>query len=224
MALAVLGTVMRMRAPARIDLPYDLQSAALAAEFASTPEDLVAVFGSDHRYAKEIEQEQYIDFPFIACYVALFVILGWAFRHYDIPAAKAVSWTVIVLAVAAGVFDVAENISILRVAGSMGATVSPVRNFSLPKWGLVFAVMLLESGVFFFWPKLKLWWRLAAAAVGCLFLFTGAAGLLFTALVSVRDIEWTGGVMTWALVALLFYLAAAAAWLKPPRAIPLIKR
>jgi hypothetical protein len=222
--LAVLGTVMRSRSTARIDLPFDLQSTGVAAEFASTPEEVISVFGADRRYSKEIVEQQYLDFAFIACYVALFVVLGRALRDYDLPAPKAFAWIVVGLALAAGLFDIAEDIAILKIASAGSPTISNVRMFSLPKWGLVFTVVLLESAVFFFWPKLKLWWRLAAAVVGFLLLFAGAAGLLFTLLVAIPDIIWAAGILSWGLVAMLLFLAAAAAWLPPPRTVPLVKR
>lgn len=207
--LAVLGEIMRRQIPPRIELPFDTQSTVLAAEFMKEPHEVNAVFGGEHRYARDIQKQQYIDFVFIPYYVALFVILGFTLRSYaDLPAPRVLAWTTIGLAVAAGALDIAENLSILSVASNPNAFSSNVRWFSIPKWLSVFVVMLLQSAVLFFWPGLKLAWRLAAVVIGFLFLFAGASGLLFTALVSVKDIEFSARWMGYALTGLLLFLIA----------------
>jgi hypothetical protein len=206
--LAALAFIMNNQIPPRIDLPYDLQSTTLAIEFASRPDDIAQVLGYDRRYVPDIVHQQYWDFVFIPCYVALFVVLGLGLRAYPGAGARRLSIVAIALAVIAGVFDICENITILRVAHVATPLSSRVRWFSMPKWGLVVAVMLLESALFFFWPKLAGWWRAAAIAVGALFAFAGAAGLLFTLLASFSDIEWSTAWMTGALVALLAFLIA----------------
>lgn len=208
LVLAVLGSIMRSQIPARIDLPFDLQSTTLAAEFAKFPDEVTDTLGSDRRYAKPIEQQQYWDFAFIPCYVALFIVLALALRNYDVPGARVLSWIAIAGAIAAGVCDIGENIAIIKIATAATPTVSSARTFAVPKWGLVFAVMTIESLVLFFWPRLKLWWRIAAVIVGALFLFTGATGVLFALLLAIRDIAGAAAWMTWALIALLVFLAA----------------
>ena len=215
--LAALGIVMRNQIPPRIDLPFDVPSTILAAEFANTPTDINAVFGAEHRYAPQIKTIQFIDFVFIPCYVALFVLMGWNLRRYDIPAPAILSWIVVGAAVLAGVLDIAENITVLGTANNSNSLTSHVRNFSVPKFGLVFLVMLLESVLFLFWPRLKLWWRLGAVAVGFMFLFAGAAGLLFTLLLSIHDLADAAMWMSWALTAALVFFVAFVL-LKKPRA------
>lgn len=172
------------------------------------PDEIIAVLGSDHRHADAIRTQQYLDFPFIVCYVSLFVLIALALRDYDVPAARWLSWLAIVAAILAGLFDIGENISILRTLSVPNAITSNVRWFSLPKWGLVFLVLAVESIVFFFWPRLTLWWRLGAVVVGSLFLFVGGSGLLFSMLASVPDIAWSAQWMTWAMISLLLFLAA----------------
>jgi hypothetical protein len=206
--LAILGDIMRRQIPPRIELPFDTQSTMLAAEFMRGPEEVNGVFGSGHRYARDIQQQQYVDFAFIPCYVALFAMLGLTLRHYDLPAARTLAWTTVALAVAAGALDVAENLSILSVAANPNSFSANVRWFSVPKWLLVFLLMTITSAVLFFWPGLKLAWRLAAITVGGLFLFAGASGLLFTSLVSVRDIEFSARWMGYAFTGLLVFLLA----------------
>ena len=206
--LAVLGFIMQRLIPPRIDLPFETTSTVLAAEFASLPDEIAAVLGTGRTYADPLKMAQYLDFPFIASYVALFVILGLALRNYDVPAARGVAWTSVICAVAAGIFDVAENVTILRTIANPVALSSHVRWFSMPKWGLAFFVMLVESIVFLFWPKLTLWWRLAAVLLGLFFLFVGGAGMLFTLLGSVADIGWTADLMAWAMGLLLVFMAA----------------
>ncbi len=206
--LGLLAFVMRQQSPARIDLPYDINSGGLAAEFATTPIEINEVMGSDRRYTASISQQQYLDFPFIACYVALFVVLGLALRTYDVPGASVLAWIAIVCAIAGGLCDIAENVTILKTMATPSALSSNVRWFSVPKWALAFLVMFIESAVFFFWPRLKLWWRIAAVIVGGLFLFAGASGLLFSLLVSIPDIAWSAAWMSYALFALLLFAAA----------------
>lgn len=205
--LAVLAFAMQRLIPPRIDLPFETSSTILAAEFASLPDEIVAVLGSVRTYADPLKTAQYLDFPFIACYVALFIFLGLALRKYDIPAARGVAWTAIVCAVLAGAFDIAENVTILRTIANPVALTSHVRWFSMPKWGLAFFTMLVESIVFLFWPRLTLWWRLAAVLLGLFFMFVGAAGVLFTLLASVPDIGWSASLMAWAMGFLLVFMA-----------------
>ena len=207
--LAGLGVGMRALFPERIDLPFDTTSTILAAEFSETPEEFGAVIGVDRRYAESLKLQQYLDFPFIVCYVALFALLAYAMRAYDVPAARWVAWLAIGAAVAAGVFDILENLTILRGISST-AQLLHIRRYSLPKWGLAFLVMFLESGVFFFWPRLNPWFRLGAVVTGGLWLAAGASGLLFASLASVIDIPWSVAWLSWGIGAALVFLAAIA--------------
>jgi hypothetical protein len=206
--LAALGEAMRRQIPPRLDLPFNTQSTVLAAEFVKGPDEVNAVFGTEHRYADALKRVQYLDFVFIPCYVAVFVLLGLALREYDLPAARQVAWTTVALAVAAGVLDVAENLAILNTGANPSAIGSNVRWFSIPKWIVVFALMLIQSAVLFFWPGLKLAWRLGAVVVGVMFLFAGASGVLFASLVSVQDIEFSARWMAYAFTGLLIFLVA----------------
>jgi hypothetical protein len=206
--LAALGEAMRRQIPPRLELPFNTQSTVLAAEFMKGPEEVNAVFGAEHRYADALKRVQYLDFVFIPCYVAVFALLGLALRNYDLPAAAWVAWTTVALAIAAGALDVAENLAILTTAANPSAIGSNVRWFSVPKWIIVFALMLIQSSVLFFWPGLRLAWRIAAIAVGAVFLFAGASGVLFASLVSVRDIEFSARWMAYAFTGLLIFLAA----------------
>jgi hypothetical protein len=207
--LAGLGFAMRAQFPDRIDLPFDTGSTILAAEFAQTPEEVNAVIGTDRRYAKPLEIQQYLDFPFIAGYVALFIVLALILKKYDVPGARWMAWISIAGAVAAGGCDIAENFAILKAINTTAA-VSQARLFSLPKWGLVFLVMIMESAVFIFWPRLRLWWRLAAIITGGLWLVAGTSGALFASLASLTDIPWSVNWMSWAMGTTLAFLLAIA--------------
>lgn len=213
--LGALGAIMRSQIPPRIDLPFDLQSTTLAAEFAHLPQDVSAVFGSGHGYGPAIVRQQYWDFAFIPCYVGLFIILALALRSYDVPAPRTLAWTGVACSVVAGALDVAENIAIIAVANNANVITSGVRRFSMPKWGLVFAASIVVSAVFLFWPRLRLPWRIAAAAVGALFALAGAGGLLFTLLGSIHDIAGSAEWLTWALTAALVFLSAVAVLQRP---------
>lgn len=205
--LAGLATWMRALFPERIDLPFDTGSTIMAAEFAQTPEEFSAVIGSDRRYAGALKTQQYLDFPFIAGYVALFVLLGLTLKTYDVPGARWLAWAAIVAAVVAGICDILENITILQALSS-SAVMLQTRRYSIPKWGFAFLAVFIEAGVFFFWPRLGLWWRLGAAAAGFLWLVTGSSGVLFAALASVTDIPWSASWMTWGLTAALLFMGA----------------
>jgi hypothetical protein len=206
--LAVLGAIMSRQIPSRIDLPFELSSTSMAAEFAATPMEVNEVISADRAYVQPLKQQQYLDFISIPAYVALLVILGLALRTYEIPGARWLAWIAVVCAILAGLCDIAENVTILKVISLPTPLSSKVRWFSLPKWTLVFLVMTIESLLFFFWPALKLWWRIAAVIVGALFLFVGSSGLLFSLLVSITDIAWSASWMVWAFSALLLFLIA----------------
>ncbi len=205
---AVLGMIMRQQIPPRIDLPFELTSTAMAIEFASTPIEVNEVISADRSYAPAVRQQQWLDFAFIPAYVAVLVILGLTLKNYDVPAARSLAWIAVAGALIAGVCDLAENITIIKIVSSPTPLSSNVRWFSVPKWALVSLTVTIESLLFFFWPGLKLWWRIAAAIVGGLFLFAGASGLLFSLLVSVPDIAWAAEWMNWAFASLLLFLIA----------------
>lgn len=206
--LAIVGFIIGKQIPPRVDLPFDTGSTVLAVQFAHLPEEVNNVFGAAHRYAPEIRRAQYLDFVFIAGYVALFVLTGLTLRRYDIPAPRLAAWLAVGCAVAGGAFDVAENIAILKLAANPNVITSDVRFLSLPKWGLISLVLIVESAVFFFWPRLAMWWRLAAVVVGAMFLGAGGASLLFTLLVSVRDLATAADWISYALLAMLLFLCA----------------
>ncbi len=204
--LGVLGTLINREIPPRIDLPFELTSTALAAQFASTPMEVNEVISADRSYAQAVKRQQWLDFGFIPAYVAVLVILGLALKSYDVPGARWLAWVAVFCAVAAGLCDVAENITIMKVVSSPTPLSSSVRWFSLPKWTLVFLVLTIESLLFFFWPALKLVGRISAVIVGGLFLFAGSSGLLFSMLVSIPDIAWSANWIPWAFAALFLFL------------------
>lgn len=93
-----------------------------------------------------IRIKQYIDFGFIACYAALFITLG---RMFGTALAK----TAAGLGCLAAVFDVLENIGILRIVDVptqqvTQAMIDSVRFPSLAKWTLSWITLAMFSILF----------------------------------------------------------------------------
>jgi hypothetical protein len=96
-----------------------------------------------------LRRQQYLDFLFIALYVALFWILGGVeisegyFGAFFLGAAARAA-----IVLAAG-FDVMEDVAILRALRGDPFT-QPIRTFGLPKWGFFFLAALLVSAWFLY--------------------------------------------------------------------------
>lgn len=116
--------------------------------------------------------KQYADFGFIACYAALFVIMSMIL----LPQGRSIAISAAFFGVVAAVFDVIENLGILRVvnvdlAHTTQGMIDAIRYPSLIKWALVsLAFGLLGT----------LMWRtksLALRFIGALDLLAAALGL-----------------------------------------------
>ena len=125
--------------------------------------------------------KQYLDFPFIACYVALYLVLAMLF----FPGARLIAATAAASGMAAGVFDVRENLAILRIVDvplnrTTQAMVDAIRSAGLTKWTLAFFTTALFAALFLRdretqGPRAKGWgmvWR----AIGVVDLLAAALG------------------------------------------------
>ncbi len=94
-----------------------------------------------------LRRQQFLDFLFIALYVALFWLLGGVEKSAGFPVARLLGTAAQAAIVCAGLCDVLEDVAILRaLAGS--PEILPIRTFGLPKWGLFFLAALLLSAWF----------------------------------------------------------------------------
>ena len=126
----------------------------LALQMAMDVSDVDAILSDAPSPDREtMRLKQYIDFGFIACYTGLYlvlsVLLARSFAWGRAPAIAAA-----VCGVAAGVFDVTENLAILRICATplsqtSQAMVDAIRHASLVKWALAFAAMALLTSYFF---------------------------------------------------------------------------
>jgi hypothetical protein len=133
--------------------PRGIASPVVALEVARDVNEVDAIVGDAPSIDREVmRMKQYLDFGFIACYTALYlalsVLLARSFEWGRAPAIAAA-----VCGVAAAVFDVIENLAILRVLNvklsqTSQAMVDAIRRPSLIKWTLAFAALTLLSSFF----------------------------------------------------------------------------
>jgi hypothetical protein len=121
--------------------PRGLHDPVLALQLARNVEDVDAILGDSPSPDREAMRfKQYLDFGFIACYAALYLLLSFLLaQSYPWGRVPAIAAAVCVLA-AAG-FDVAENFAILRVCDlplrqTTQTMIDAIRLPSLAKYGL----------------------------------------------------------------------------------------
>jgi hypothetical protein len=140
--------------------PRGIASPVVALEVARNVDEVDAIVGdapSPDREAMRIKQ--YLDFAFIASYSSLYVALALLLRS---------RWATLaaVCGVAAGVFDVAENLGILRILDlplrqTTQAMVDAIRYPSLTKWTLAFVATAIFGAIFL---KSRPWsWKIIGA-------------------------------------------------------------
>jgi hypothetical protein len=133
-------------------LPGNLASPLLAMELLGSQQNVSAIVGApDEAYNNRAGMVRLIrlDFGFIPAYGLLLVLAGvLTFREGG--RRKWAGTALVSLGIAAPVFDVLENLSILRILQGAGAA---PRTVSLVKWALVFLAMA-AIGFAFLAPKL----------------------------------------------------------------------
>jgi len=163
-----------------------ITSPVLAMEVARNVQEVDAILSdapSADREAMRIKQ--YADFGFIAAYAGLFVVTGILL----IPQGRATAISAAALGVLAAIFDVIENLGILRVVSTdlehtTQAMIDQVRYPSLIKWALVSLALGLLAMLFL---RLK---RAGPRIVGALYLIAALLGLY--GLYDNAVLQWTG--------------------------------
>ncbi|MSV35511.1 MAG: hypothetical protein EXQ47_07935 [Bryobacterales bacterium] len=144
--------------------------------------------------------KQYIDFAFIAAYAAIGVVIAWAMRRRQ----RWVALGIMAFTLGAAVFDVAENLAILRllplpVSETTRAAIQAIRAASLVKWSLASGALILLAVLFL---KARRWYPRVLA------ILNGAAGVLMCW--GVYHNEW----LPWAAILLSLGLPLSAGTLK----------
>jgi hypothetical protein len=127
--------------------PRGFHNPGIAMQLIRNTTEVDAILGDAPSPDREaIRIKQYIDFGFIACYAALFITLG---RMFGTALAK----TAAGLGCLAAVFDVLENIGILRIVDVptqqvTQAMIDSVRFPSLAKWTLSWITLAMFSILF----------------------------------------------------------------------------
>ena len=168
--------------------PRGIRDPMMALQMARDVGEVDAILGESPGPDREaMRLKQYIDFAFIAGYVALFVAMGAALARRS-----GWGWLVAVSGVAMGVPDVLENIAILRLlpvdlGNTTQAMIDAIRQASVVKWSCASAAMVVLA--LFFLDARR--WRLRM--VGVLNLAAGA--LTCSGLADNAVLVWGGGLM-----------------------------
>lgn len=145
--------------PARHPLPEGVQSPILALELIRDPRLLDQIARPDvetprgdsaapapRRERERLRNSIQIDFGFIVSYAAFFSIVGYLIWAVAIPPFGGVGLIAAGSAIAAAVFDVLENLAMLRLLrNDLAAHPRPV---SLVKWSLVFVAVIASAALF----------------------------------------------------------------------------
>jgi hypothetical protein len=189
--MGVLGS--KVKIPSGHALPGGLKP-TLAAELARSRAEIDQIVGPAGSPEGEsnrsiLRWQQYLDLPFIAGYVLLFLVLGQLESTLSFAGAMVLSLAARGMAAAAGLADVLEDLAILRALG--GKEIS-VRRFGIPKWLFFFLALLGESALFFFFPASSPVQHGFAVLIGILFLLAGLGGL---AAIGLRRDSWIPSVV-----------------------------
>ena len=145
----------------------------VALQMARNVNEVDAVLGDAPSPDREVMRiKQYVDFGFIAFYGGLFVALG-------LLAGGSLGFAAALAGVAAAVFDVLENLAILRIldvplAATTQGMIDAIRRPSYAKWTLAFVALALLSRFFLAGPG---WLRRTVGVLGALAAAIGFYGL-----------------------------------------------
>jgi hypothetical protein len=169
--------------------PRGIADSAVAIQVARSIGEVDHILGEAPSPDREVMRfKQRIDFVFIAAYTGLFVTLGWLLLRTG-------GWgwlagpAAMICAVGAAVFDVMENLAILRILNlplyrTPPQAIAAIRSASAAKWELAALTLALLSGYFLHSRR----WSMRT--IGVLFLITGA--LEFYGLRDNRFLVWQG--------------------------------
>jgi ABC-type branched-subunit amino acid transport system permease subunit len=111
----------------------------IALQTARNVDEIDAILSDAPSADREVMRlKQYIDFAFIATYAALSIVMAWALRRR----LRWVALALVACTLAAAVFDVLENLEILRLlhlelSQTTPAAIQAIRAASFVKWPLV---------------------------------------------------------------------------------------
>jgi hypothetical protein len=105
--------------------------------------DVEKILGQNEAHRDGMRRAQYLDFGFIPVYVVLLGATGFAIAGQSGWRQAAIAALVVI--VAAGVFDVFEDLGILKAIG--GNPPNRVRLFALLKWGLFGLTVVLQGAM-----------------------------------------------------------------------------
>jgi hypothetical protein len=159
--------------PVPLNLPNGMSRPGLAMELAATSDDVRGVLCAGARTDEERAQNrramqwmQYWDFPFIAAYVTLFLVIARRARLLGFVPLWFLARVALVTALAAGAADVLEDIAILLAVPANGMGALMIGPIGWWKWMLVFVTVFLESSVFLAWSQLPMTGRILALMIG----------------------------------------------------------
>jgi hypothetical protein len=167
--------------------PRGIRDPMIALQMARDVAEVDAILGESPGPDREaMRLKQYIDFAFIASYVALLGAMGAALAKRS-----RWGWLVAVSGVAMGVPDVFENLAILRLlpvdlSGTTQAMIDAIRQASVVKWSCASAAMVVLALVY-------LDARPGARVVGAVNF--GAGALICWGLADNSMLVWGGGAM-----------------------------
>jgi hypothetical protein len=172
--------------------PRGIRDPMIALQMARDAGEVDAILGESPGPDREaMRLKQYIDFAFIASYVALFGAMGAALTRRS-----RWGWVVAVSGLAMGVPDALENLAILRLlpvdlSNTTQAMIDAIRQASVIKWSCASAAMVVLALVFLDARLDTRRWRVRI--VGAVNFAAGA--VICWGLVNNSVLVWGGGVM-----------------------------
>lgn len=133
--------------------PRGISDPAVAIQVVHNIEEVDDILGEAPSPDREVMRfKQYIDFAFIAAYAALFLILA-ALLLREEDWRRAAGMAAAICAIGTAVFDVLENITILRVLDvplhlTTASMINSIRSASAAKWALAAITLSLLSILF----------------------------------------------------------------------------
>jgi hypothetical protein len=172
--------------------PRGIRDPMIALQMARDAGEVDAILGESPGPDREaMRLKQYIDFAFIASYVALFGAMGAALTRRS-----RWGWVVAVSGLAMGVPDALENLAILRLlpvdlSNTTQAMIDAIRQASVIKWSCASATMVVLALVFLDARLDARRWRVRMAGA----VNFAAGAVICWGLVNNSVLVWGGGVM-----------------------------
>ncbi|HYJ87397.1 MAG TPA: hypothetical protein VEW46_15150 [Pyrinomonadaceae bacterium] len=127
----------------------------MALEFVQTPEQATAILGPDQAPNRRAMKTQiYIDFVWIACYLALYLAISYLLSRRACPRARYLALVAAVCGISAAAFDVKENLGMLHIVNHPEVTQSilsglHISDAAITKWTLSVVTLALLAITFY---------------------------------------------------------------------------